>query len=380
LAGGIAHEFNNLLMGILGNTDLALARVQKGTPFEKYFDRIRKAAARAATLCRQMLAYSGQGSFIVENIDLSTTVEGMSYMLDTVVSKKAELSYQISLNVPPVKADAKQLQQLILNLVTNAAEALPESDGTIVLSIKTAECDCKQLSQTFIDEALPEGTYVILEVADNGHGMDSETIQKIFDPFFSTKFTGRGLGLSAVLGIIRGHKGSIEVKSEPNKGTSVRVYLPAIVKETFATVATQNAYQRVQGNGTILLVDDEEIIRATVSELLEGSGFKVITAANGHNALKLFEQHLAEIDAVLLDLTMPVMDGKETFRQLRLISNDTPVFFCSGHNEEVLGDQFSNDDLLGFIQKPFRLNVVLDKLAEVIPNEAPPQTDKRSFE
>ncbi len=366
LAGGIAHDFNNLLVGILGNADLALRRLPDNSPIRENLNGIENSAVRAADLCQQMLAYSGKGRFAVEVVDLREIVEEMSQMLDVSISKKTSCSYHFVDDVPCVEADATQIRQIVLNLITNASEALGDKSGAISLSVSSKQCDREYLSGSFIDEELPAGTYVCLEVTDNGQGMDGQTMERIFDPFFTTKFTGRGLGLSAVLGIIRGHKGSIKVHSEVGKGTRFQVLLPATTKKKLEQSDQKLAPKTCKGGGTILLVDDDERIRAIMPEMLADCGFDVLTASDGREAVDIYERRKDEIILVVLDHTMPVMDGEETFRELQRIKNDVRVLLCSGYQEQDITRRFIGTRPAGFIQKPFRMDDLLSKLEDVL--------------
>jgi PAS domain S-box-containing protein len=367
LAGGIAHDFNNLLTGILGNAELALMDVPATSPAQENLLGIERAAVRAADLCRQMLAYSGRGRFVIEALDLSGVVMEMAHMLEVSISKKVQLTYNLKSNVPPIEADATQLRQIILNLITNASEAIGDDRGEITLSVGVMECDRAYLSGAFIDKTLPVGTYTFLDVSDTGIGMDEETITKIFDPFFSTKFAGRGLGLSAVLGIIRGHQGAIKVASKPGTGSSFRVLLPAIEGVSPQERRQPRASPSWRGEGLVLLVDDEEAVRAVARDMLERAGYEVVTASDGCKAVTVFEKHLDEIVLVLLDLTMPVMDGEETLRELHRLRNDVPVILCSGYDEQDVTCRFDDQELAGFLKKPFtweQLMAVLQELSQ----------------
>jgi len=366
LAGGIAHDFNNLLTGILGNVELALMDLPATSPARASLVGIEGAAVRAADLCRQMLAYSGRGRFVIEVLDLSEIVMEMTHMLEVSISKKVRLTYNPMNNVPPVEADATQLRQIILNLITNASEAIGGGSGEISLAVGVMECDRSYLSGAFIDEVLPAGTYSYLEVTDTGSGMDEETIAKIFDPFFSTKFTGRGLGLSAVLGIIRGHRGAIKVDSEPGSGTRFRVLLPAVEGAAILKRRKPPVSPSWRGHGLILLVDDEDAVRTVAGDMLKRAGFEVVTAKDGREALAVFEDHLEEIVLVLLDLTMPAMDGEETFRELHRLKGEVPVVLCSGYDEQDVTRRFDGRELAGFLQKPFTWEQLMTTLQELI--------------
>lgn len=354
LAGGIAHDFNNLLMAILGNADLALGFMPPASPARPNVEEIVRASQRAADLCRQMLAYSGKGRFEVGHYDLSEIVQEMAQMLEVSVSKKASLRYFFAAELPAVQADATELRQVIMNLITNASESLGDESGVISVKTGVMDCDRAYLSGSHLDDKLPEGRYVYLEVSDTGCGMDEETQRRIFDPFFTTKFIGRGLGLAAVLGIVRGHQGAIKVHSEPGRGTTFRILLPALdwePKLAAAPSAVGNAPP--SRGGTILLVDDDSAVRQVGAQMLDGLGFKVLTAADGREGLEVFREHDGKIDCVILDLTMPEMGGEEVFHELRRLRSDLCVILSSGYNEEDVTQRFVGQGLAGFVQKPY---------------------------
>ncbi|HEX9078676.1 MAG TPA: PAS domain S-box protein [Desulfuromonadaceae bacterium] len=366
LAGGIAHDFNNILTAVLGNADLALMRLPPASTARENILRIEQAARQAAELARQMLAYSGKGRFVIETLDINKVITEMTHMLDVSITKKAALRYNLVRDLPLIEADATQLRQVIMNLVINASEAIGEQSGVIAISTGVVECDRAYLSETWIDEGLSEGRYVYLEITDTGCGMDRETASKIFEPFFTTKFTGRGLGMAAVLGIVRGHKGAIKLYSEQGKGTNFKILLPATGR-AFSRQASATSHQESwQATGTVLLVDDEEAIRTLGREMLLELGFDVLTAGNGREALEIFHPKKDEIVCVILDLTMPLMDGEETFRELRRIRPDARVVLSSGYNELEVTRKFVGTGLAGFIQKPYKLAALGQKLREVI--------------
>jgi two-component system cell cycle sensor histidine kinase/response regulator CckA len=365
LAGGIAHDFNNLLMGILGNADLALRKIPKGSPTRDHLVAIIQTSTRAADLCKQMLAYSGKGSFVVSRIDLNEIVTEMTHLLEVSVSKRASINYNFLKNLPAVKADATQIRQIVMNLITNASEAIGDSGGIISISTGTMTCDRSYLAEVFTDEELEEGLYVYLEVADTGCGMDAETQTKIFDPFYSTKFTGRGLGLSAVLGIVRGHGGAMKVYSEPGRGTTFKVLFPGLDLPAKTQSGQPHKNEDWRGSGAILLVDDDKRVLEVAKNMLKEIGFEVLTSSNGEEAIELFKKHVDEISCVLLDLTMPKMDGRETFRELRRIREDARVILSSGYNEQEVINHFAGKGLDGFIQKPYRLDDLVSKLKKL---------------
>ncbi len=367
LAGGIAHDFNNLLMAILGNSDLVLMDIQPDSPIRESVTEIKRAALQAKELAGQMLAYSGKGRFVVKPIDVSQMVEEMSHILKMSISKKAVLKYDLGEALPAIEADASQIHQVIMNLITNASEALADESGTITITTRDLHVDQDDLQTPYPGENLTPGKYVMLQVADTGCGMDAETQAKIFDPFFSTKFTGRGLGMAAVLGIIRGHNGTIKITSDPGKGTTMQVLLPAGQVEAAPATIEAEAPANWQGSGTVLLVDDEETVRATAKTMLERLGMKVILASDGCEAVEIFTERSGEIDCVILDLTMPYMDGEEVFGEFRRIRNDITIIMSSGYNEQDVTQRFVGRDIAGFIQKPYVLATLATALQRALP-------------
>ena len=362
LAGGIAHDFNNILMAVLGNVDLALLDLAPAHPARLYLSDVEKATRRAAELCRQMLAYSGKGRFVVERVNLNDVVDEMARMLEISVSKKANLRYGFAANLPPIEVDVSQLQQIIMNLVINASEAIGDRSGTISIVTGAMECDRHYLGNTWLKHEIPEGLYVYLEVSDSGCGMKPEVLERMFDPFYTTKFTGRGLGLAAVLGIVRGHKGSLKVYSEPGRGTTFKVLFPPVSGTATQLADESPVKQPWRGRGTLLLVDDEETVRVLSKQMIERLGFRCVTAADGEEATTYFRIHSDEISVVLLDLTMPHMDGEETFRELRKLKPDVRVVLSSGYNEQDVTQRFAGKGLAGFIQKPYKLATLTEIL------------------
>jgi len=358
LAGGIAHDFNNILTSIIGNADLALRRVSAESPVQENLRRIEQGAVRAADLARQMLAYSGKGRFVVEPIDLNRLVEEMVGMLEVSISKGALLRYDLAKGLPSVEADATQIRQVIMNLVMNASEAIGERSGVIVISTGCLQCDERYLNSGWLSDGIAPGMYAFVEVADNGCGMDAETLSRIFDPFFTTKFTGRGLGMAAVMGIVRGHKGAIRVYSEKGKGSTFKVLLPASGKPTELFDGASHPADW-SSSGRVLLVDDEETVRCVGTEMLKELGFDTVTANNGREALDIYA-HSRDFRLVLLDLTMPHMDGEECYRKLRRLDPQVKVILCSGFSEQEVARKFAGKGLAGFVQKPYKFSVLRD--------------------
>ncbi len=354
LAGGIAHDFNNLLAGILGNTGMALKELPPESTIRPMLDDVQTASTRAAELTRQLLAYSGKGRFVVEHLHLNRVVEELAHLLRSVISKRAILRFNLAAELPLVDADVAQLRQVVMNLLTNASDALEDKDGLVTISTGVVVADRAYLQSTYLDEQLTEGTYVYVEVADTGCGMDPDTRDKIFDPFFTTKFTGRGLGLAAVLGILRGHRGAVKVHSEPGKGTTFKVLLPAITGSPDARAqAAAGGRAAWRGVGKILVVDDEELVRKAARRVLEQAGFDVMVAVDGQDALERFTAHPDAIIAVLLDMTMPRLNGEETFRRMRTLRPDVRVVLSSGYAEQEAMVHLVGKGLAGFLRKPW---------------------------
>jgi PAS domain S-box-containing protein len=364
LAGGIAHDFNNLLMAVLGNADLALEDLPAGSPGRSNVQEVKVIAVRAAELCRQMLAYSGKGKFVVEPLDLSELVEDMAHLLTVSISKRAMLKVDYVRNLPSILADASQMRQVVMNLVINASEAVAERSGVISISTGLTECDAAFLRTTYLCDAAP-GLFVTLEVSDTGCGMDAATLARIFDPFFTTKFTGRGLGLAAVLGIVRGHKGAIKVSSEPGRGTTFKVLFPASMEPALARVPDGDM-DGWSGSGTILLVDDEEPVKVIARRMLERSGFQVITASDGREGVERFRECADRIVAVIMDLTMPHMDGDAAFGEMHRLRSDVPVILSSGYTEQDVEQRVLGRGVAGYIQKPYTRHELLRVLRRVL--------------
>jgi len=365
LAGGIAHDFNNLLMAILGNADLAIHDLPQDSSIAPSLNQIKQISLQAAELCKQMLAYSGKGKFIVGAVDISRLVTDMAKLIEVSVSKKVVLRYNLADHLPAIMADASQLRQVVLNLVINASEAIGERSGSVSLTTGVLDCDETYLRDTAISESGSPGPYVFLEVSDTGIGIDLDTQSRIFDPFFTTKFTGRGLGLAAVMGIVRGHKGAIKVDSEPGKGTTFKVLFPASGQ---VVAAEENVPRSTswQGSGTILLVDDDETVRSVAKIMLKKAGFSVITGNNGKEALQLFKDRGDELTCVLMDLTMPHMDGDVASLEMLRIRTDIPIILSSGYNPQEIQNRFGGENQMAFIQKPYQMSTLLETLHSVL--------------
>jgi CheY-like chemotaxis protein/two-component sensor histidine kinase len=371
LAGRIAHHFNNLLVGMMGYAGLALTKLTPESIAYGYVEKIETSAQRAAELTNQLLAYSGRSTFIIRPLNLSTLAVEMGRLLSASISKKAVLKYNCSPDIPLIHGDAAQLHQVIMNLITNASDAIGDEPGVITISTRVIDADRSYLSKTFLDDNLVEGRYICLEVSDNGCGMDHQTLTRIFDPFFTTKFTGRGLGLAAVLGIVRGHKGAIKVYSEPGDGTTFKILFPASAAAPDSEVSADPAKPKTdmagwKGTGTLLVADDEVTALQVAKDVLETYGYKVIGASNGKEAVDQFQLHHEEIVAVLLDLMMPVMNGEEAYELIHAIRPDVPVVLSSGYTEQDVSERFAGKGPVAFIQKPYVLQDLAQKLRDVV--------------
>ena len=347
LAGGIAHDFSNLLVGVLGNVDLALAETPRSALIYPLLNDIVDAAKQAALLCKQLLAYSGKGRFVVERVDFAEMIREMRPMVDLVVSKNSVIHYDLAEQLPPVEADVSQLRQVVMNLLTNASESLPDGRGSIELRLAAAEppASCSACA----------GPWVVLTVEDHGCGMTAEVRERMFEPFYSTKFTGRGLGMAAVAGIVRAHGGQIDVESERGRGTTVRIILPPAARVVSSEQRSQqDGVAQLQLSGTVLLVDDQETVRHTGEKLLEHLGLKAVTASSARSALEILHRDPGGFVCMILDLTMPEMGGLEALPEVRRIAPDLPVILSSGYNKRETAPA-TDDRSVHFLQKPYTI-------------------------
>ncbi len=363
LAGGIAHDFNNLLTAILGHGHLALSEIPETNGARTDLERIVDAAHRATEMTNQMLAYAGRGKFVIEPVNLNDLVSRMSQLLLVSISKKVELRYDLAPSLPAIQGDPAQLQQVVMNLITNAAEAIGDDVGTITLATAVVRCAGDLTAGPM--RGLAAGDYVRVAVADSGDGMDEGTRRRIFEPFFTTKFTGRGLGLAAVQGIVRGHHGALWVDSTPGVGTTFTVYLPAMAAPVPGPDRVAHPAAQARGTGTVLVVDDEEAVRGLAERALTRGGYRVLLAKDGAEAVTVFVDAATEIDVVVLDLTMPVMDGREVLEALRRVDPTVRVVLSSGFTEHDLS---SRGDVAGtlFLQKPYRPSQLVERVQELI--------------
>ena len=380
LAGGLAHEFNNLLTSIMGYGSLTRMDLAEGSRARHNIDQVLAAAKSAADLTQQMLAYSGRGRFVLAPLDLSQLVGATARLLESIVTqnvtqnaarnvtrdpartevtRKAAIHFSLAGELPRIEADTGQLRQVVVNLVTNASDSLGEDAGKITVSTGTMWAEGGELPSVQPGRTMPAGLYVFLEVNDTGCGMDAATINRIFDPFFTTKFTGRGLGLAAVLGIVRGHRGSVQVKSRPGEGTSIRVLFPALEEWEPAPLERSAKAPEWKAEGVVLVIDQDESIRQLARAILHAAGLTVLTAADGAQALTLFREHAGSIRAVLLDCSVPAIDegdagdGGEVFEHIRRENPDVKVILCSGYDEEEVTLRLHGQRPAGFLRKPF---------------------------
>ncbi len=368
LAGGIAHDFNNLLTAIMGNCGLAKMQVPQSSKTGNHLIKIEKASLKAAELCQQLLAYSGKGKFVVQALNLNDVIREMMHLLSVSISKKVDIRLEFNESLPYIKADVAQMQQVIMNVITNASEAIGDQTGTIIVKTDVIELDREGLEQYYMGEMLDPGRYIMIEVTDSGEGMDAETIEKIFDPFFTTKFTGRGLGLAAVLGILRSHEASVKITSVVGKGTTFSfIFPPHKFSETQSAAESASGEDEIwYGKGTVLLVDDDDSIREVSRQTLEQAGLQVITAENGEEAVQIYRARRKDIRLVLMDMTMPNLNGREAFVKMRDIDKNVKVILSSGYSEQEATQRIDETGLLGFLQKPYKPQDLLNKIKNIL--------------
>ncbi len=361
LAGGIAHDFNNLLMGILGNAGLAKEKATSPSPLRDLLEQVETAGLRAAELTSRLLAYAGRSRIQRQRVDLSDLVQETLLLLKASLSGGTTLDWQRAPGLPAVDGDPAQLRQVVMNLVINASEALEKRGGTVTIRVGRTRLAPGDLDRAVVKEELPAGEYVFLEVADDGAGMTEEVRSRIFDPFFTTKFTGRGLGLAALMGIVRGHRGTVFLDTRPGEGTRFRVVLPVGRQPEAgrpageAAAVTPSAAPRQPGRPlTVLVVDDEELVRDLVRSVLSQAGYQVRTAAGGRLALEAARATSPPVDLVVLDLTMPDMDGVQAAIGLAQAVPGIRILVTSGYPEHDVLRRFPRGLVSHFIQKPYR--------------------------
>ncbi len=368
LSGGIAHDFNNILAIIKGNCSLATMDAENAGD---YINEIDKASDRAAALCRQMLAYAGKAQLSMAQVNMWMLVDEMITMLKSTLPQNAVIIPDIQTNIPFITADASQIRQIVMNLIINASEAIGNEQGEVKVSLTTTTVIAGQTEKDYHGTAIPQGVYVCLEVTDTGCGMDEETKWRIFEPFYTTKFTGRGLGMSAVLGIINSHKGALQLFSQLGQGTTFKVYLPA---QTSNSAGEEDQNQSVtsvqwQGSGTILLVEDEKQLRFLAKSMLEMFGFTVLEAANGREALEMYQKNAEEVTLVMTEMGMPVMDGYALIPALKQFNPKLPIIVSSGFGDADVSSRIGSDNIAGIISKPYNPSQLREILKRVIEDE-----------
>jgi len=366
LAGGVAHDFNNLLVGIVGATSLALHELPVGSSVRDHLELVASSADRAAELTRQMLAYSGKGRFVVGPVDLGALVREMARLVEASISKRATMDYRIGDVSAMVEGDATQLRQVVMNLILNASDAVSEQGGEIAVSTGVVCESAAFLRTTWLHDELPAGEYAFVAVTDTGVGMDEATRSRIFDPFFTTKTRGHGLGLAAAQGIVRAHRGFIEVESVPGAGTRIRVGFPLRAAEIPPEIVAKDESAAPSGSGTVLLADDEKVVREVARVALEAEGFEVREAADGVVALELFAAEPDAFRALIIDLTMPRMSGAELLEQVRALAPKVPVVLMSGFDERDVTSRVGSRGSQRFLQKPFRPEELVRALQGVL--------------
>lgn len=355
MAGGIAHDFNNILTGIMGNAELAQLGTPPGDERHKQLDGIIQSARRAAELCQQMLAYSGLGKFLTESFSLNRLVSEMLPLLRASVVRTATLDCELAPELPDIDGDISQFRQILGNLVTNASESFEDGAGQVLIRTGSQYCTEQFLQASRVPEPLPAGEYAYLEVRDTGSGMEEAVLDRIFEPFYTTRFAGRGLGLPAVLGIVRSHRGAIEIDSAPGAGTTVRLYFPARETASKGFEATGEELGDWHGHGTVLLADDEEVVLGVGAKMLKHLGLDVVTAADGEEALARAREHADRLQCVILDLSMPGMDAETMCAQFQARHPAIPIVISSGYMREDIEQRFAGGGIAAFLPKPFEL-------------------------
>jgi signal transduction histidine kinase/GAF domain-containing protein/ActR/RegA family two-component response regulator len=367
LAGGIAHDFNNLLTGIMGNAGLALTHLPHFGAAAPLVKNVLQASERAAMLTKQLLAYSGQGQFVIEPVDLSVLVQQIVCLVQANISKLVRLELELAPDLPCIEADASQLQQVVMNLMMNAAEAIDDRAGRVVVRTGRQAVDASYVRSQSLPEELASGDYVVLEVQDTGCGMPADVQAKIFDPFYTTKFTGRGLGLAAVSGIVRGHRGAIKVYSAVGQGSVFRVLFPASAQPQPAREPAQENQEMLDGEGLVLFIDAEMPVREAAEAALRHYGYQVVTAENAAEGIATLRSAAGLVAAVVLDVSMQPQSGEETLRRIRYIQPQLPVILSSGYRETEARRLFPPEMLSGFLQKPYNAISLARALKSVLP-------------
>lgn len=362
LASGIAHDFNNILQIIIGYCSLIIQRPETA---KNHVPQIEKAANRAAGLCRQMMTYGGKTQFVMTRVNIWLLVDEMVKMLKSTIKQNVVIKTDLSSDVNFINADASQIRQIVMNLIINASEAIGDAHGEIIVSLAKKTIKEKGSEKDHLGAVIAPGYYACLGVTDNGCGMDDETKRRLFEPFYTTKFTGRGLGMSSALGIITAHGGALQLSSQTGLGTTFKIYLP--IQNRDSAVHDSHIHKvstTWKGNGTILLVEDEEQIRSVAKTMLTDLGFAVIEATNGKEALILYQKNAADITLIVTDIGMPIMDGCELIHELKTIHSELPIIISSGYGDPDITSRITSEDIIRQITKPYNF----DQLREVLKN------------
>ncbi len=368
MAASIAHDFNNLMTGIIGNVDLIMLDLPAGSSENQILLDIEQAAKRASQLSRQMLAFSGREHLIKQELELNEWLRNTEKQLVANTPEGIETTVEFSSNSLHIEGDDKQLQQMLENLYINAIEAIEEPPGKITISTSMDECRSTFFANTLFQENVKPGRYAVLSIRDDGCGINDAIQDKIFDPFFTTKQTGRGLGLAEVYGTLRGHQGTLRLKSDAGNGAAFEVYLPIHDSASSSSEWSQGSLTipAEKPKGTILVIDDEMIVLRVVKKSLERFGYRVFAASSGMEGLETFSAKISDIDLVILDLTMPHMGGEETLEELKKIDPEVKVLLASGYAENDLSSIFEDKGATGFLQKPFQVKELVGKIVEIL--------------
>lgn len=366
MAGGVAHDFNNKLTGVLGNAQLALQSLAPDATVREDIQRIIHSAEEMAELSQKMLAYSGRGHLLTLPLNLNTVLSELASILEGKISGRVSLDMQMDPEMPDIMGDRREIEQLVLHLLGNAGESIGDEDGTIKLSTAVRHVSAQSVRPNFPQEKVVPGFYACLKIEDTGHGMSADTLNRIFDPFFSTRFVGRGLGLPAVLGIVQGHNGLITAESQVGTGTTFTVFFPIPKDKTVIKPPRKSAAPDGKVEGRILITEDDPDVRDMVIRLLENAGFFTCVATDGRESIAMFKDQAADIDLVLLDMTLPEMNGAEVLVELRKIRPRVKVLLCSGYNEADVTRKFGAEKPDGFIHKPYQPEALISKLLSLL--------------
>ncbi len=369
LAGGIAHDFNNLLMVMMGNLEMALDDIPEGAESRRFLQRAEQAARHAALLTRQMLSYAGKNRVAFQRVDLNAIIEEMDHLLRSAIPKNVEISKELRRPLPMISADPAQLQQVVMNLMTNAAESIGDKPGAVRLSTGIQDCSCEYLAQSRLEPVPPPGAYVFFMLADTGCGMSKATQRRVFEPFFSTKFAGRGLGMASLMGVVKAHGGAIIMHSDEGQGATFKILFPATESKTADEAQMDQGDKGALSfnfSGAVLVADDEPSVRNTLKLMLERLGFMVLTASDGKEAVEIFRKRSNEITLTLLDLTMPRMDGAAAFAEIMAIKPDAIVLLSSGYAQQSVMERFTGAAPAGFIEKPYQLKRLCKELRRAL--------------